>query len=323
MAELEFRELRRDDFDLIRGLYEATKNRLRPEDYDRWRFFDTPWGDSPAVIAVDGTVCAGLYIVWPTMLNLGGEAVLGAQSMDTMTHPAYRGQGLFVGLAEQALGLATARGFDVIYGFPNESSYPGFIRRLNFDHVGDVPSWSHSLKRRPSLGLRTRPPVLDTVEHAGSLEQLIAETVETRDVARVLKDRTWFDWRYSAPSHEQYEWVRLRGDDPDAAALVGERDASWGAYERGVLRIHEAYGRSTEALTELFIAIVARARAEQKTALHVLAKDEGVETALRAAGFRAGKRYPLIVRKLVAHRLAANVHHFPAWRIVGGDMDSF
>lgn len=318
MAELEIREVTRDDLPLLRGLYAATKNRLRPEEYDRWRFFDTPWGDSPAMIAVDGDVCAALYIVWPAMLRLGDEDVLGAQSMDTMTHPDYRGRGLFVGLAEECFAVAKSRGIEVVYGFPNASSYPGFVRRLNFDHVGDVVSWRPARRlREPAAAFQVDRVSLDDIE------PFLTAWQEERDICRIRRDRTWIDWRYGPASGEMYQWLSVadRGG-VRAAALIGERNESWGGYGRAEFRVHEVLADSEASRTAILHAARRHASNGGGT-LKLLAHDDRLTAPLSEARYRRDGAHPLIVRKLVSRRFAGNVHHFPYWRIVGGDMDSF
>jgi GNAT superfamily N-acetyltransferase len=321
VSEIQLRELKPDDLELVRSLYHATKDRLRPIDYDRWRLYGTPWGDSPAAIAVDGDVCAGLYIIWPVTLRLGSEDVLGAQSMDTMTHPDHRGRGLFTRLAEECFSIAERRGFEVVYGFPNENSYPGFVRRLNFDHAGDVPTWIHT----PGRFGRRRSTDVEPLRDLAELAPLIEEFLSEKDVCRVRKDDTWLRWRYEQRSGEDYEWAVVRDSDGDvgAAALIGERDTSWGQFGRGDLRVHELFGRDEDALTEVLIAVASRARERKARSLRMLAHSPALEPSLRKAGFREGKGLPFIVRKLTARPLSGNVHHFPSWRIVGGDMDSF
>ena len=69
--EIEIRPPTRDDLPAIGDLYYAVKGRHRPESVDRWRLFDTPWGDSVSLIALDGDVCVALGIVWPAMLRVG------------------------------------------------------------------------------------------------------------------------------------------------------------------------------------------------------------------------------------------------------------
>ncbi len=95
---------------------------------------------------MDGDRAAGFYTAWPVRLRLGKETVLGAQSMDTMTHPDYRGRGLFIKLAQACYDLAASKGYEVFYGFPNQNSYSGFIRRLNWDHTGDITHWLRPIR---------------------------------------------------------------------------------------------------------------------------------------------------------------------------------
>lgn len=325
--DLELREMRREDFDLVRDLYRATKQRLRPENYDRWRFFDTPWGDSPAMIAVAENMCAALYVIWPVMLKLGRERVPGAQSMDTMTHPDHRGGGLFVTLAERCFDLARSRGVEVVYGFPNESSYPGFVRRLNFDHAGDVHAWDAPRDARSwRRGRQSVDPGVSVERDldAEALQPLLASLPEDKNACRVERSATWLAWRYGPASAERYEWVLVReGQDVVAATLLGERDESWGDYERGAVRIHELIAADEEALRRAAAAAVHRCRERGAKSLRILAHGEDLTKALTAEGFRQRERHPFIARKLVGRRLDGNVHNFQAWRIVGGDMDSF
>jgi GNAT superfamily N-acetyltransferase len=333
MTGISIRELRREDFSLVRNLYAATKNRLRPEAHDYWCFFDTPWGDSPAVIALDGDLCAGLFVLRPTMFKLGGEDVLGGQAVDLMTHPDYRRRGLFVALFEESMRIAASHGYEMVYAFPNEKgkSYPGFVYRLNLDHVGDVFSWNYNIRSfrlpLPAWGRLKGTSIVAGEDdiRPGELETLIKTSEDEREVCRIKRNQTWLTWRYAKASSEMYRWHTGRDSAGviQAALLVGERDESWGGLGKGVLRIHEAFAHFEDALVALLTVLIHRAKVESKTVVKMFVKDAQIESALRKAKFKPAESLPLVVRKLTARRFGGNVHHFPAWRIVGGDIDAF
>lgn len=67
------------------------------------------------------------YGVIPTLLWYDGRIVLAAQSADTMTHAKYRNTGLFTELAKLTFELCRSEGIRVVFGFPNQSAYTGFL----------------------------------------------------------------------------------------------------------------------------------------------------------------------------------------------------
>ena len=72
------------------------------------------------------------YGVFPIVLNYDSSDYLIAQSGDTMTIPDHRKKGLFTKLAKETYSLSEEVGIRLIYGFPNENSYPGFKKKLNW-----------------------------------------------------------------------------------------------------------------------------------------------------------------------------------------------
>lgn len=331
------------DLELVRELYAQVRGTTRPQRHDYWRLLDNPVAPCPAVLAMDGERCAGVYILWPTAMQLGSETVLGAQSMDTMTHPDYRNQGMFVALAQACFDLAAERGFEVLYGFPNPLSYPGFIRRLNWDHVTDIRHWVRFL--RPSHHPRL-PRVLGGIADAtagmlpsghthglqvaleppddASLDALLAEWRERRDLCRVARDRVWLDWRYAATSGMTYEWITVRRADKVVAAGVwGMRGPSWGAQADGRAKLLETLGADRHGLEAVVATALARARAEGAWLMETMTNVDPVTKLLIRAGFISHRRAPLITRSLTGRLLGGNIHLPSSWRILGGDVDTF
>lgn len=101
----------------------------------RWMYTDNPCGKGKIWVAeIDGRF-VGQYAIAPRMMKVGTATVTSALSLDTMTHPNYRRQGIFEMLAQQVYSEAERDGIQIVYGFPNQFSYPGFIGKLNWFHI--------------------------------------------------------------------------------------------------------------------------------------------------------------------------------------------
>lgn len=74
------------------------------------------------------------YGIFPVEARVGGQLHLVAQSGDTMVHKAHEGKGLFTRLARVTYDDAKEKGIESVFGFPSASSYPGFVKRLEWRH---------------------------------------------------------------------------------------------------------------------------------------------------------------------------------------------
>lgn len=109
-------------------------------DYLRKKF-DTSWCGVKNIgyIAVDSNgIAVAYYGIFPCFIKHNGNILLAAQSGDTMTHSQHRGKGLFVTLAKMTYQLAKENGVQIVFGFPNKNSYPGFVNKLNWVHKEDM-----------------------------------------------------------------------------------------------------------------------------------------------------------------------------------------
>jgi hypothetical protein len=79
----------------------------------------------------DGTPAA-FYGVYSCPLIFNKERFHAAQSGDTMTHKDHMGKGLFTLLAQKTYELAKELGVDFVFGFPNNNSFPGFQKKLDW-----------------------------------------------------------------------------------------------------------------------------------------------------------------------------------------------
>jgi GNAT superfamily N-acetyltransferase len=308
----------------------------RPETHHHWKFDDNPAGPQVLAVAEHEGRIVGQYALWPMRLTVGRETVLAAQSLDTMTHPDYRGQGMFTRLAKEAMGYAAERGVEVLYGFPNAASYPGFVRKLDWDHTGDVARYVRVL--RPSAYDRVpgwAGPVADAAARAiptgpagavGSsrptddeLVSLLGQGVTDDWTTYVCRDAAYLRWRFDPLSGLDYRWVTARDASGTLTAV-----AVWGTELRsGRAVLSELLATSPDAAATVLAETVRQARDAGRSELVAFGQRPGLGALLRRAGFIRRGGLPLIVRKLTGRVIPGNVHLHEGWAIFGADLDTF
>lgn len=115
----------------VERLHRAVYGTQPAPDYFRKKY-DTRFAGAQYVgfLAYAGQTPVAFYGVLPCFLEVEGKTVLAAQSADTMTHPGHRNKGLFVQLALLTFQLCRDCGIQVLFGFPNQNSLPGFLGKL-------------------------------------------------------------------------------------------------------------------------------------------------------------------------------------------------
>jgi len=325
--ELEIRPPTPADLPALGRLYEAVKGRPRPESVTGHRLFDTPWGDSVALIAVDGDVCASMAVYWPVAMRAGDELVPGAQGMEAVTHPDYRNRPrLFLTIAKQGRDLALER-MQLMYTFPNVRSIK-LTKHVGATYLGEVGGWGVDLERRfvrlPRLSRRRgEPQAAPTLDEVA---ELAARAHTQHDLVRIDKSEAWLAWRYSEATCENYQWVTERDASGSltAAALLGERDpVRWGDDFAGIFRIHELFALDEQVARSLLRQALDHVRRAGARKLDVLVKDPMLEHAVAASGFRLEGRHPITSLADASKTFAVDTYDFDRWRVITGDHDFF
>ena len=123
------------------------KSKIFTFSYLQWLYRDNPAGKVLAYNAYssDNTLAAH-YATVPARWSYGNKEVRGLLSLNTATHPAHQRKGLFTQLAEKTYQSAKDQDFTFVLGVANQNSFPGFVHKLGFKHLG-------ALDVRLSLGL--------------------------------------------------------------------------------------------------------------------------------------------------------------------------
>ena len=236
MSEYIFRRVTENDYTSLAGLYKNAFNVNVDVEGILKRFNTTPLG-APHIgfIAIHSASnqLAAYYGVYPVKLIYKDEAILAAQSGDTMTHSQHRLRGLFIQLARLTFEECKANGIRLIFGFPNDNSLPGFINKLNWQKIDEIQRWDLKLKFKtfPLPKICSRSKFLDCafrVYAARILKKKITSPPESFtnqcscDLARVNRDENYLAYKNARDKffiriENNLLWIKLTD-----VLLVGE-----------------------------------------------------------------------------------------------------
>lgn len=118
-----------------------TQGDIIDKTYLEWQYLNNPAGKPYLYVSrVEKTYeLAGQYLVIPVKFNINKAQVSGSLSLNTLTDPKFQGKGLFTKMAKATYEDCKISDAYFTIGFPNPKSYPGFVRKLDFHHLGDIP----------------------------------------------------------------------------------------------------------------------------------------------------------------------------------------
>jgi len=122
-------------------LFAKNGSSVKSLDFLRWMHTNNPNHVQLMSLAIDPSnqQTAALYTMFGVMMKCQNKKMLAAQSVDTMTDEAYRGKGLFISLANYLYAESKLKNIEFVYGFPNANSISGFIKKLNWKEIDEVP----------------------------------------------------------------------------------------------------------------------------------------------------------------------------------------
>ena len=140
-VDLEYRSCDFSDIKLMSQLVnlqnEVYKERglhFTDEDFRFW-YLQNPEGNAISFNAFDNGIMVAHQSFVPERMNVGEEVVRCLRSMAVVTHPDYRGRGIFSELTNAAVEEAKRQGYAFIYAVTNGNSFPSFIKHCGFTFV--------------------------------------------------------------------------------------------------------------------------------------------------------------------------------------------
>lgn len=153
---------------LMQGDLELRKSKaIFNERFWNWKYKENSAGYYPNWIClaesnVDGLnkEIVGHYTLIPVYLEIDRAKVLCSQSVDTLTQKEFRGRGIFTELAKECYQRAEESGIYLLYGYPNEDSYPGFVKKLGWSDIFAVEELVYILNPEKVSSIKFKNPIL-------------------------------------------------------------------------------------------------------------------------------------------------------------------
>ncbi|MCI8341780.1 MAG: GNAT family N-acetyltransferase [Firmicutes bacterium] len=209
-------------------------------------YFENPSGDAVIRLARDNEddTLAGQYVVNPARFRIESEDIPAVLSLNTLTRDKYRGQGIFTGLAELVYSDSAERGYNFCYSMPNQNSYPGFIKKLNFADIGNVPLWLRPIKPSTIVAEKIKSHAMSTLAKPAnvlfrprkkkSLYEIqkinsnnlnlideLWEEIKDKYKIWVIRDSKFFRWRYIDMPIRKYHIYTVVSNGKPVAVIVG------------------------------------------------------------------------------------------------------
>lgn len=110
----------------------------KSEAYWKWKHTDNFFGPSKVILAKEGDELIGVRAFMRWEWQRADARITAVRAVDTATHPAYQGKGIFRKLTMQAVDECKAEGVKMVFNSPNPKSMAGYLT-MGWQLAGRMP----------------------------------------------------------------------------------------------------------------------------------------------------------------------------------------
>lgn len=110
----------------------------KSEEFWRWKHVANPFGKSPVLLAFENEQLIGVRAFMRWEWRQGDTIYKAVRAVDTATHPAHQGKGIFRKLTIALSDECKHQGVQFIFNTPNKKSKPGYIK-MGWKEYGKLP----------------------------------------------------------------------------------------------------------------------------------------------------------------------------------------
>ncbi len=300
--------------DLFRLAYGG---RELPLNFWEWRFRNNPAGAGVIELSWDDQLLAAHYAVTSVVTRIAGKDYHTGLSGTTMTHPEYRGKGLFPVLARSTYARMKAANMAMVWGFPNAMSHRGFVRNLNWKDIYEIPMFRRTIS--PSMSMATMAAQICELSVVDERFDRLWERVCDDYAIIGRRDQAHLEWRYLSNSTEQYRLLAyIDGGDIHGYAVTKR-------YQDELQVVDLLTGReATDVGTVLISHILQLAVQETATSVSLwLNSTLPMHHALEKMGFQPEGAVTYLGGLALQPEFGDTLYDFRNWYFTMGDSDVF
>jgi hypothetical protein len=206
------RKFRDDDEIKVLELWKLTFNQEINQALWRWKYFDNPYPQALLLCESENDEILALYGGIPFKGSRNGKAVVMVQLMDIMSHPDFRGKGLFARTGKIFFEIFCGKNSaEILYGFPGKFHFELGKRILGYTPLESRVTYLKgetgvlaSKKRRSFLSIKK-------IENPGSQFDRLWEKCRVDYPYAVVRQSEFLRWRFCRHPEKKYEIFCLKG----------------------------------------------------------------------------------------------------------------
>jgi hypothetical protein len=222
----------------------------------RWKFKENPAGNGWIWLAEDQGKIIGHSALTPAFMKVDTSIVRSFQSVDSMTHPEYRGRGIYQNLAKRLYSEAAKDGALLGYGFFNENSHLvsskklGWIDIPKYHLMTKIFNWRNAL--RPKIRNKTlrsflafggalvyNKSFLTTQKPSSKEDSRIRQIHSFDDSANKLWNSVMSQYKITIVKNKDYLNWRYRAPGANYIILAAEKEGEMEGYLISVYKMRE------------------------------------------------------------------------------------
>jgi GNAT superfamily N-acetyltransferase len=312
----------------------------RDPDYWSWKHAENPFGASPMLVAEANGEVVGLRVFMRWRWTSGGMSIPAVRAVDTATHPAWRGRGIFSDLTRRMIDRMRDEGVALVFNTPNDQSRPGYLK-MGWISIGRTSFWVKPL--RPLRVVRSLTSSNDTSEINGAVvvpgfadASAFLDGTDGEMLRRFLATVHAGEQRLVTPRNEEYlrwRYARIPGFSYQAAGVVTDGHGALAVFRKKTqsgqreLRFSELLVGPTRRSIAQGTAIVREAMAgsDADFATAMAAPGTPDQRVLLRCGFLPAPRLGPTFTVRPINRLANGLNPLRrrSWRAAAGDLELF
>jgi hypothetical protein len=298
-------------------LFRVCFGRHLSEQHWRWRYLDNPVGRGVICLAWDGDTLVAHHAVSCVGLRLHGQDWVLGLGGGAMTHPSYRGYGLYRQVAQWTWERMVDRGMPVAVAFANSFSHRLIVRDLGFVDLYEIPTFRLPLPLVAGFsGLSAG--IVELEDFDARFDQLWSQLSGDHAVI-TQRDRAHLQWRYVRHPAQRYRIMAYLDHGQLLGYVVLKR------YQEELHVVDMLSIQNAEVGVGLISCAAQIAASESASGLSLwLNVSHPLHWALEKLGFRNAEPITYMTAKVLGPGLSqAAIYDFRNWYWTMGDSDVY